>query len=65
MVGVQGVGCRGSGGQGVCGMYGLGMKGGVKEALTGIFNPHARWVECQSWILIIWQTSSWCAIIFN
>ena len=41
------MGCRGSGGQGVCSMYGLGMNGGVKEALTGIFNPHAR-VQCQS-----------------
>ena len=34
------VGCgRGSGGQGVCGMYGLGINGGVKGALTGIFDP--------------------------
>ena len=34
-----GVGCRGSGGQGVSGMYGLGINGGVKGALTGIFDP--------------------------
>ena len=38
-VGIQGVGCRGSGGQGVCGMYGLGINGGVKGALIGIFDP--------------------------
>ena len=29
---------RGSGGPGVCGMYGLGINSGVKEALTGIFD---------------------------
>ena len=48
MVGVQGwvggggdpgVGCRGSGDQGVCGMYGLGINDGVKGALTEIFYP--------------------------
>ena len=47
MVGIYGWVCRcgwvgcggGSGGQGVCGMYGLGISGGVKGALTGIFDP--------------------------
>ena len=39
-VGCGWVGCgRGSGGQGVCGMYGLGINGRVKGALTGIFDP--------------------------
>ena len=64
-VGIQGVGCRGSGGQGVCGMYGLGINGGVKGPLQEYLTPCKVDGVCQSWILIIWQTSSWCAIIFN
>ena len=39
MVGIQGVGCRGSEDQGVCGKYGLGINDGVKGALTEIFDP--------------------------
>ena len=39
MVGVQWWVGRGSGGQGVCGMYGLGINGGVKGPLQEYLTP--------------------------
>ena len=37
---IQGVGCRGSGDQGVCGMYGLGINDGVKGPLQKYLTPY-------------------------